>query len=587
MRDRTSLRPLLAALGLAMALLAGCELPGKKPSNVFEVKRDLYERKLSGDAALARLGAGDKGTIGDVADMRGFEIIRLEGAGVVVGLPGTGDMSALPRELRAVALKRLVQAPDPYFKGDNSEHLSSKVATSWINRGYVSLVSIETVVTVGQHEGDRVDVLLHAMDGARGLDGGYLYPAPLRPYATMKGRKEEGAPVVEASGPIVVRQAQEGAGVVLKTGMVEGGGRVLRDFTEFVLPLRKPDAQRALFLEGCLNARFKDLETVAVASRSTHVRVKIPSAYWVDAMRFVEVVRLMPAYYADDSKKRSLAAEADRLLVSNDARRRMQGAIRLEGLGSPRGTDVLLAALQNGPPLTRIEAARSLFFLGREEGRGCARELLSSGTPELRLEALKLYLLFGSRAPIDEIRRVLSEKDPDLAAAAAFVLARCGDAGKDGRSPVVDVRRSPESSSPFGQTTPEEAGYQILAVPEAPVNAVVAVLGDERRAIVFLGTCPIAGNFSVPRQRIALSAGAPGRVDILFRAREEEGRFQAPADAASLIAFLEFLGLPWSENVSILQDLSRQQALSAPVRILSFTGSKTVTRLMGALIANR
>ena len=569
---------------------------GAKETKVFEVKRTLSEKGLSGQAALDFLNPHDKGTIGDIADMSGFELLTLRGEGVVVGLQGTGDMSegVLSKRLRRLAAKRLMQVRDPYFTGDSDEVLSPKVATRWMNSGYVSMVVLETVISIGQHKDERVDVAFRAIDGATSLEGGYLFAAPLRPISNLGEKRgtEQGRVLVEASGPVTVNASgREGGAGELTVGLVESGGRLLLEYSQFILRLAKPNPRRALYMEGYLNTRFAGLDKVAVAQQNGIIVVTIPDSYWADPMRFVEVIRFMPASDPGESAKSSLASQAAGLLRSGDARQRIQGAIRLEGLGAPQGPEALKTALVRGSVLSRIEAGRSLYFLGDEEARNMADELLSEPSPEERLEALKLYMLFGSRAPLDKIRRLLRDRDPLLAAAAAFVVDYCGgsvtEALPGGGDEVIDIRLSPQESGPFQTTTRAAETYRVLSVPGASVEGVVAVVGDDRRAIVVLGAAAIEGNFSVQQQRLALSMGATGDIEVSFRARDEKGKFQVDATAAKVVTLLDFMGLPWSENVFILMEIYRKNALKAPVKTLPFTGSKTATRLMKTVLSDR
>ena len=115
---------------------------------------------------------------------------------------------------------------------------------------------------------------------------------------------KKGRSFVEASGPVTVRGPQSEAGPGQYTvGLVEGGGRLTLDYNQFVLPLLKPDPRRALYLEGYLNTRFGGLDAVATAQQNGIVLVTVPNSYWADPMRFVEVVRLMPASDPGDTSR--------------------------------------------------------------------------------------------------------------------------------------------------------------------------------------------------------------------------------------------------------------------------------------------
>ena len=149
---------LLAAF---LAALAGCGAT----STVLDVHQDLIRKGLRGADALKHLDPGHRGSIGDTYRIGGAELHKgVEGTGVVVGLDETGDMKGLDPTLRQLALKRLVSVDDPEFKDEKGFRLNRRMATRWMESGYVSLVMVRGVVGVGHRAGDRVDVLVNTLD---------------------------------------------------------------------------------------------------------------------------------------------------------------------------------------------------------------------------------------------------------------------------------------------------------------------------------------------------------------------------------------------------------------------------------------
>ena len=587
-------------LTACLALLVGCGTS----STVLEVHQDLARRGLHGPRALKHLDPGHRGTIADNYRIGGAEVHKgVEGTGVVVGLNETGDMTGLDLERRQLALKRLVTIEDPEFKCERGYRLNRVVATRWMNSGYVSLVLVRAVVGVGQRAGDRLDVFVSTLDGAQSLEGGYLFPTELKPFATGLNpehptEKKYGSTFVEAAGAVVIPPGRDGrSNVDLRRGQVEAGGRVVvqRDRLSVLnVMLAKPDGRDAVFLEHLLNRRFSGkagratpLGPVARAVKNNRVSIRIPDHYDADPLRFVAVITRMPARLLKDSHAKSLARKNVRHLLDPDARQRMLGALILEGLAAPHGTRELQSMLQTGPTLARIEAGRALYFLGYDDALEIARDLVLSGAVQERIEALTLYTLFDREAPLDVMRSALDVDNEQVAAVAAFTLALCGDAVPVGRrlpGRVIDLRvnRSPSSNTP---SVGADETYRVLWVPHASRQAVVSVRMNEKRAIVFLGKCPIEGSFHVEFQRFTLTVGDPGRVEVRFKQEGKEKVSIWNAEATQVAARLEFLGLSWSDNVRVLKEIGTQRAMTAPVSHVVLAGNKTEDRLARAMLS--
>jgi len=592
---RTSL-----VLAVCLASLAGC----RATSTVLDVHQDLIRKGLRGASALKYLNPGHRGSIGDNYHIDGAELHKgVEGMGVVVGLDGTGNMKGLDLKLRQLALKRLVSVDDPEFRNETGYRLNRRVATRWMESGYVSLVMVRGVVGVGHRAGDRVDVLVNTLDGAQSIEGGYLFPTDLKPFATGMDRddptaKTYGPTFVRAFGPVVIRPAQERRSTVdLTRGLVEAGGEVVAKkdrLSVLNVMLGKPDARDAVFLERMLNRRFSgravraaSLGPVARAVNGRRVSVRIPEHYDADPVRFVEVLRRIPARLLKDSQAKSRARKYAGYLLSPDARQRMLGALILEGLGAPHGTGELKAGLEGGGGLARIEAGRTLYFLRySDDAREVAEDLVRTGTPEERIEALTLCTLFGRDAPLDVMRRTLEADEAEVAAVAAFALMLCGDAVPSGRrvpGRVVDLRVDKSPSFGTARVSAAET-YQVLWVPHAAREAVVAVKMNEKRAIVLLGKCRIEGAFSVDFHRFTITAGDRGRIEVRFKHEGEMARSLWKAEATQLAARLEYLGLSWSGSVSVLREIEKQRAMAAPVSLTDLAGNRIEDRLVKILL---
>ena len=230
-----------------------------------------------------------------------------------------------------------------------------------------------------------------------------------------------------------------------------------------------------------------------------------------------------------------------------------------------------------------------MYFLGFDDALTVADDLLLGGTREEKMDALALYTLFRDRAPVAALQALLAGDDPEIAAAAALALAMTGHISArkvSGKAPVLDlrVRDLPHGG---GATRPVDRTYEILRVPGAAGDAIVAVKMDEKRAIVFLGDPKIEGTFLVEFQRFALKSAKSGLIQISFDHEGRQERLNWPAYAAVVGARLEFLGLSWSDNLSVLAEIHLQGALTTPIDTIILLGNGVYERLMAAIASGR
>ena len=563
-------QPACTVLAVLLSLVAGC-----KTQTLKDVRDELLKKRLYGRAAVEHLDTGRRGTIEDRYTV-GFEKIIVVGFGVVVGLPGTGNMKALSRELRAEALKKLLKVRDPEFEGEEAHYLDKYQARKWMDSGYVSLVRVAAVMNVGKTIGDRMDVYVSAMDAASSLEGGYLFPTELRPYTHLLVEKDigkvlertYGRPFAEASGPVTVGPRELGGQTGnQRIGVVEAGGEVIAtrassttglvtsagDYDELSIHLRKSDAREAEFVARLLNERFcgsgttnRLISEVALAAQPFRVSGRIPNQYRADPVRFVEVIKRIPARLMSDREAKSLAAKTSRDLASVDVPTRVRASLVLEAIGAPRGVEALRAALAGKQPLARIEAGRALYFVGCDDALSVADELLLGTGPKERIEALALYTLFGRRAPLELMRTLLSAEDAKVAGAAAFALSLCGGlaTGTEGSgAEAIDARLPAPSVEQRVVPFQVRRTYAVVRVPEAAVEGIVAVKMDEKRAIVFLGENVVGGSFVVDRPRLSVTSEKPDVIEISFKVEGGDSSFPCKADALYVGASLEFLGL--------------------------------------------
>lgn len=142
----------------------------------------------------------------DLVRLKGSEQNKLVGLGLVMGLNGTGDGKLAP-VARQVAT--LIQR----FADPNTIALELKDSKN------VALVALSaTLPAAGVREGDRVDVTLSSVGGAKSLKGGRLFLVP------MKGPLQDSPIMAFAEGDVIIEDMEHP-----NVGRVRGGAQLTRD----------------------------------------------------------------------------------------------------------------------------------------------------------------------------------------------------------------------------------------------------------------------------------------------------------------------------------------------------------------------
>lgn len=159
--------------------------------------------------AFSVLASSYGATVRELTRISGQGEYILRGAGLVVGLPGTGDSG---KELQVARPLAAALANEGNQLGNLKELAASKS---------VALVAVTCVIKegAGARADDRIDVEVHTFGGsATSLKGGHLYLAPLR------GPLPDSPVFAIAEGPVEV----EGAAAPTN-GRVRLGARMIRE----------------------------------------------------------------------------------------------------------------------------------------------------------------------------------------------------------------------------------------------------------------------------------------------------------------------------------------------------------------------
>ena len=126
--------------------------------------------------------------IRDIAHLQGARENKLKGLGLVVGLKGTGDGSKNVQSLRTLAaLLESMGSSVPDLRAINADNVALVEMTA-------------TIPDSGAREGEKLDVHLAAVNGAKSLRGGRLVLCPMlgpAPRSTTVFALAEGALTLE------------------------------------------------------------------------------------------------------------------------------------------------------------------------------------------------------------------------------------------------------------------------------------------------------------------------------------------------------------------------------------------------------
>lgn len=436
--------------------------------------------------------------VGDFATPWGLGRQRVENAGLVTGLAGTGSdppPSAQRQALMADMQARGVVEPN---------RLLASPATS--------LVWTHGFIPPGARKGDRFDVVLEVPgdNDTTSLAGGWLMETRLSEMAVLGNRVRDGHVLASVEGPVLVDPVSEATrdGVSKLRARIPGGGVVLvpRQIGLLIAADHR-SAPLSKRIGDCINRRFHTVvrgskRGVATPKTDRFIELEIPAAYAHSLDRYVRVVR---AVAINEPAGRRL----DRLeLLSrqlSDPVTAPTAAIRLEAIGKD-AVPTLRVAIDSKDPEVRFHAAEALAYLGESTAAGHLAEAASSFR-SVRGAALDALSVLDDANGIDALEGLLDNASAETRYGAFRTLWRIdpkgplvrGDRLGDGFSlhvldvkgpPLVHATRSvrPEivlfgTDHPLGDGLRAEAGTSIVVIVErhsATVSRFAA--GEEDRS---------------------------------------------------------------------------------------------------------
>ena len=251
--------------------------------------------------------------LADICRAKGQEEIVLQGQGIVVGLPGTGD-GDLPATRRSLGVL-LQKLGNPMGAAGLAELKNFK---------NVALVIVTaTIPAAGARQGDKINCTVSSMGAAKSLKGGILLSTAL----TGPGVPGEMPVYAFAQGPLELDDPD-----LTTTGTIFGGCRLEVDFFN---PFFSKDGKLTLVLDEnhcgfqvaqMVAQRINDFfeteqlagPSLARAINQANVIVDIPAQYRSDPVMFVADVLSLDVYEPQNAAQVTINERAGSIVITAD-----------------------------------------------------------------------------------------------------------------------------------------------------------------------------------------------------------------------------------------------------------------------------
>lgn len=343
-------------------------------------------------------------SVGDGAVIDGLLPIKVEGVGLVIHLPGTGN-DPPPDRYRDMLMEDMKKME--IYKP--KELLASNTT---------ALVLLRAFIPPGCRKGDAIDVEVYVPNGytTTSLKGGWLLEATLK--ESMVGKSKSGASKalpgkawLKVAGPVLVAENSSDKTDVaaLKKGKVLGGGRILaeRDF-KIIYPKDISSGRRIKAVTYRINQRFFDsndgLRTgLAVAKDDRMIELKMDRRYKYDIARYINVVRRLPMSSSETFQQRLLEELRNQLTRPATA---LDAGLKMEAIGKP-AAPALREGLASKSEIVRFASAVGLAYLGDPAG---IPELgrLAEASPEYRSHAMSALVIVDHTLARMQLARLLN-----------------------------------------------------------------------------------------------------------------------------------------------------------------------------------
>lgn len=561
-----TLRLLLScAAGVALALSAGCSDESNRPSTTMPVSR--YQSQ-----GLRKVPEYLQGTIYERADMWETSPYAISGYGLVAGLRGTGDNSAIPQLVREYMVKQMQQGG---FGSHNMGLQDVKPETILRDARY-AVVRVDGLIPPGAREDSRFDIYVSALEESytKSLSHGVLYTTDLRimganprnPGGSVNNKAVAAGPVfVNPTYALLSGKSLDAASQAsLRYGMVMDGAVSLID-NPLVLRTRDPQFSTTRAIERRINERFQGVAdktnsvgqlAMAAAQDEATIKVYVPRIYHGDWEHFSGVVKHLyligdPGYLVQMAQKLADAAEQPDAPLENIS-------FALEGIGSS-AQGVLSKMMKNPKPEVAYAAARAAAFISDDlaEPRDVLMTMAKTPNHPFRINAVRTLAAM-----------LASKDDPETRQAVRQLI---NSESKYVRIEAYKALVQSHDSGVFTQTVQEKFALDVMPSSGSPLVYAtrrglprIAVFGTRQSMIT-----PVA--FSALDARLTLTAEKPDApITIFYRSESMAGdrstgviRQESRADLANILARLggeaaedeRRLDFSYSDVVALLQSM--------------------------------
>jgi len=506
--------------------------------------------------------------VASLAYVSATQEMRLEGIGLVSGLPNTG-----------------VDPPPSHYREkliDEMRKAGVVNANKILADSRFAMVIVRLKLNAGATAHDRLDVELEVPPGSgtTSLAGGYLMATRLREIGLAGERELEGHELAIAEGPVMI--GTEAKPDDPKRARVLGGARPKKDFPyNLVIKDNRKSGRTSAILEKAVNARFHQTEGIeqkgmAKAQTDQFLILNVPRVYRHYPGRYFEVVKRIALVDSPELRAVRLEGWGRQLL---DAPTAGSASLCLEGMG-PDAIETLKKALPNANAQVRFFAAEALAYLNDASG---ADVLASTAVnlPEFRAVALNALAALDQPAahlklrklmdePNIEVRygafnalRTLDEADPFLGRVRVLEEAPRDPDEEDLEPTALAVRRAYLSRSrpdPFALYLVDSEGPPMVHVARTRrCEIVVFGRGQKLLTPVVLGTGALQINASDGDENLQISKIVPSRFG------DGEQKFQSSTELGDVLRRMANLGANYPEIVTILQAANRQKNLAGPL----------------------
>ncbi len=334
--------------------------------------------------------------VGDLAVPTGVQPVRVDGVGLIGGLPGTGsDPSPSPQRAVLIDEMRTRNVANP-----NAVLASGKVA----------MVSVKGYIRPGALEGERFDIEVRvpAQSETTSLRGGFLFEARLAEMQVLDNEIHTGSLLALAKGPVLVDPTADPKKdrVQLCRGRIPSGGIILksRPLGLVLLPEQKSIANSSR-VATAVNKRFHlpSGNGVAKAKTDEYVDIVVYPRYKENITRYIQVIRALPIAEPPHQRTERIAMLRRQLL---DPETSAEAAIQLEAIGTD-GVETLLKGIESKNPEVRFYAAEALAYLDRREAAEPLGQI-ARDEPAFRVFAFGALSAMQDFAASDQLRELLA-----------------------------------------------------------------------------------------------------------------------------------------------------------------------------------